>query len=267
MTVQQKQSTEAVLQSITAPEPLKGVPSGTGLETIGKKLPVSVKITTSKGEKIAAVTWKLAEVSYNAASLDAQKFDITGTVTLPEGVVNTDNIPLQTAISIEVKAYEPKVASADKNKILGLADGPYTTSSRINFKAVGAGMDNEAPKKGDTRYIPESWSVVNSYKWEKAPFTASFGMAKPGNYTLSVVFKQQKYDGNAWADTGSKDTKSIAFSISASGTPTATPDPSVSPAVNTGDDNPIGMLVGLLGGAGAAIAALAGLLIYRRKKK
>jgi uncharacterized protein YgiM (DUF1202 family) len=38
-------------------------------------------------------------------------------------------------------------------------------------------------------------------------------MARPGYFTLSVVFKQQKYDIDDWEDTGSTDIQKISFTV------------------------------------------------------
>jgi hypothetical protein len=215
------------------------------------------------------VTWDLAAASYDPASKAAQNFTVTGQVTLPNGVVNSENLSLGVAVNVSVGAYTGKIADPAQNQITGIA-ATYTTSSRISFTAVGAGMDNSAPQTGDTRYVPESWSVVNSYSWDKAPYTASFGMAKAGSYTLSVSFKQQKYNGSAWADTGVSDKKSVSFTVTQSDvTPTSVPGQSLTPAaqktaVNTGDDTPIGALIILLV---AAVAVIAGIVVYRGKKK
>ena len=56
-------------------------------------------------------------------------------------------------------------------------------------------MDNNSPKKGDIRYVPLNWTVINTNAWDKAPYTACFGLSKSGDYTLKVVFQQQQYNG------------------------------------------------------------------------
>lgn len=55
-------------------------------------------------------------------------------------------------------------------------------------------MNNESPKKGDTRYLPGSWKITETRTWDAAPYTATFRVSKAGQYTLSVTFKQQKYN-------------------------------------------------------------------------
>ena len=78
-------------------------------------------------------------------------------------------------------------------------NGVYTTQSKISFTAVGAGMDNNSPKKGDIRYVPLNWTVINTNAWSKAPYTACFGLSKSGDYTLKVVFQTAAVQ---WQKTG-----------------------------------------------------------------
>ena len=75
-------------------------------------------------------------------------------------------------------------------------------------------MDNTSPRKGDTRYVPLHWTVINTNTWNGAPYTASFGLAQSGDYTLKVSFMLQQYNGNGWADMDQYDTKQVPFSIS-----------------------------------------------------
>jgi hypothetical protein len=269
VTVAEKENTSAVLQSVTNPSAITGLANGTAKDVSSLKLPSTVVISTSKGEMNASVAWDVSSAAYDPTSAKAQNFTVSGSITLPDGVVNSNNLSLSVSVNVSVAAYSGKIADPAQNQITGIS-GTYTTASRISFTAVGAGMDNDNPKSGDTRYVPKSWSVVNSYSWDKAPYTASFGMAKAGTYTLSVVFNQQKYNGTSWADTGVSDKRSVSFTVTQSDvTPTSVPGQSLTPAaqknaVNTGDDTPIAALVLLLA---AAVAVIVGIVVYRNKKK
>lgn len=68
----------------------------------------------------AAVSWNVKEASYKQSSTDAQKFTVSGTVTLPSGVDNDNKISLATSVEVSVNAYSAKVASAENNKITGI---------------------------------------------------------------------------------------------------------------------------------------------------
>ena len=73
-----------------------------------------------------------------------------GTVALPDGVTNPDNLSLVVSVNVTVSRGSI-VSDAGNNSITGISsDGNYTTETKITFTAVGAGMDIENPIKGDT---------------------------------------------------------------------------------------------------------------------
>ncbi len=260
------------LVKINQPSEITGLSNATPKDAKSLKLPSAVTIETTNGKEKAAVSWDVKNCSYNVKSTEQQTFTVKGTVTLPNGVQNPDNVSLHTYVKVSVKAYSPKLASADNNQITGISvNGGYTTQSRISFTAVGAGMNNTSPRKGDTRYVPLNWTVINTNSWDRAPYTGTFGLAQSGDYTLSVVFKQQKFDGSNWTDTGERDTKKVAFSVTKAKTKSTNPGVDLTPvpksnrrsAVKTGDDtNVLPFVIALVVAAGC----VAGVVIYRKKK-
>ena len=259
----------AVLTKIQQPAAVTGLANGTKKDASSLKLPSTVVIETTEGSMKAAVSWNVKEASYKQSSTDAQKFTVSGTVTLPSGVDNDNKISLATSVEVSVNAYSAKVASAENNKITGIdVNGVYTTQTKISFTAVGAGMDNNSPKKGDTRYVPQSWTVINTNVWNAAPYTASFGLAQSGDYTLKVAFVQQQYDGSSWKATGTMDTRQVSFSIAkakvtAPGT-NLTPAANRKSSVKTGDNTPILPFVCILI---IAAGASGGVVFYKKKNK
>ena len=259
----------AVLTKIQQPAAVTGLANGTKKDASSLKLPSTVVVETTEGSMKAAVSWNVKEASYKQSSTDAQKFTVSGTVTLPSGVDNDNKISLATSVEVSVNAYSAKVASAENNKITGIdANGVYTTQTKISFTAVGAGMDNNSPKKGDTRYVPQSWTVINTNVWNAAPYTASFGLAQSGDYTLKVAFAQQQYDGSSWKATGTMDTRQVSFSIAkakvtAPGT-NLTPAANRKSSVKTGDNTPILPFVCILI---IAAGAIGGVVFYKKKNK
>ena len=264
------------LTGIKKPSDITDIPNGTEKSQKALKLPSTVKITTTKGEQKAKVKWDVKGSSYNPASVDRQTFNVKGTVTLPDGVKNPDNISTVIAVSITVNAYKGTEVKESENKITGIdANGKYDTNSKITFTAVGAGMNNESPKKGDTRYLPGSWKITETRTWDAAPYTATFRVSKAGQYTLSVTFKQQKYNGSKWENTGSESSQKVTFKVSQAATvttaATATPKPKPTvtgtnkkSAVQTGDNTPVMTFVIILV---AAVACIGGVVVYKRKKK
>lgn len=261
--------TSVKLIGIQAPDEITGIGNGTEKSAAALKLPETVIITTSNGEMKANVSWDVKGCSYDPASSDVQSFNVKGTVTLPSGIENPDGIDLLTSVKVTVDGRAAKIADPAANQITGIAaDGKYTTETKISFTAVGAGMDNAAPRTGDTRYLPLKWNVLEDRTWDKAPYAATFRMGQSGNYALKVTFNEQKYDGNSWVNTGTQDTKQVNFSVSAAqiltGTPTPTADPNKKNAVATGDNSVIMPFVIILI---LAVLCIAGIVVYRKRKK
>ena len=260
----------ATITKIQQPSAVSGLPNGTKKSASSLNLPSAVVIETTAGNMKAAVSWNVKGASYRQSATDEQNFTVSGTITLPDGVDNDNNLNLATSIDVNVKAYSPKIASAENNTITGIEyNGVYTTQSKIPFTAVGAGMDNTSPRKGDTRYEPKSWTVLNNtLGWDAAPYTASFGLAKSGDYTLKVNFEQQKYDGNSWQPTNTTDTRQVSFSITKANVtaPGANLTPAISKtgAVKTGDSTQILPFICILI---IAAGAIGGVVFYKKKNK
>ena len=245
------------------------VANGVAKSAEGLKLPSTVKISTNKGDMNASVKWDVKGCAYNPNSTESQKFSVKGNVTLPDGVTNPDNLNLVVSVNITT-SRGPIVSSASDNTITGISsDGAYTTETKITFTAVGAGMDITNPIKGDVRYQPLYWEVLESRSFDSAPYSATFRMGKNGSYTLTVTYNQQKFDGSNWVNTGTQDTKQVSFNVSTSPNQTLTPaadrtDANKKNAVKTGDNTPIVPFVIILV---VAIVLIAGILVYRNKKK
>lgn len=258
------------LTGIKKPSDIKDLPNGTQKNQKALKLPGTVTITTTKGEQKASVKWDVKGSSYDPSSTERQIFNVKGTVTLPDGVKNPNKISTVIAVSVTVNGYQGTDASASDNKITGIdPDGKYDTNTKITFTAVGAGMDNTSPKKGDTRYQPKSWKITETRTWDAEPYTATFRVSKPGEYTLKVTFGQQKYDGSSWKDTGTQSESTVTFKVSQAEVLTATPSPAVTQtnqksAVQTGDNTPIMTFVIILI---VAVVCIGGILVYRKKKR
>lgn len=260
----------ATITKIQQPAAVSGLPNGTEKSASSLNLPSAVVIETTAGNMKAAVSWNVKGSSYRQSATEEQNFTVSGTITLPDGVDNDNNLNLTTSIDVNVKAYSPKIASAENNIITGIDyNGVYTTQSKISFTAVGAGMDNTSPRNGDTRYEPKSWTVLNNtLGWDAAPYTASFGLAKSGDYTLKVNFEQQKYDGNSWQPTNTTDTRQVSFSVTKANVtaPGADLTPAISRtgAVKTGDSTQILPFICILI---IAAGAIGGVVFYKKKNK
>ena len=155
----------AVLTKIQQPAAVTGLANGTKKDAASLKLPSTVVVETTEGSMKAAVSWNVKETSYKQSSTDAQKFTVSGTVTLPSGVDNDNKISLATSVEVSVNAYSAKVASAENNKITGIdVNGVYTTQTKISFTAVAQqqydGSSWKATGTTDTRQV--SFSIAKA---------------------------------------------------------------------------------------------------------
>ena len=261
---------EVKLTGITKPSQITGLANGTKKSAKALKLPETVVISTTNGKMKASVKWDVNGSSYDPDSTDAQTFTVKGTVTLPSGVTNPDQISTIVSAKVSVNGRSAVLADPSGNTIAGIdPNAAYTTATKITVTANGAGMNNTDPGTGDTRYIPASWKVLEERKWEQAPYSATFRMAKAGSYTMTVVFNQQKYDGSNWVNTGAQDAKQVNFNVSQADGQDLTPaanrtDVNQKNAVRTGDNTPIMTFVIILV---VAVICIIGVVVYRKKKK
>ena len=258
------------LLEVQKPSAVKDVKNGAEKSAKGLGLPSTVTITTTEGKMKAKVKWNVEDCAYDRSLKEAQNFTVKGKISLPEGVSNPNEVSLSTSVKVSVKAaYVPKIPDPSNNKITGISSEGYTTQSKISFEAFGAGMENTSPRAGDVRYEPQKWKVINTNSWQGAPYSATFGITKAGNYTLKVLFERQKYNGNEWVAEGENDTKQVNFSIAQGETVTPTPsaqqkNPDKKSAVETGDTTAIMPFVIILI---VAVICIAGVVVYKKKKK
>lgn len=92
------------LTSITAPAAIKDVVNGTAPTPVALGLPSTVVMVTDGGNVNAPVTWNIADSGYDPAVKTEQNFTVTGTVDLPTGIANPNNLALSTSINVTVLA-------------------------------------------------------------------------------------------------------------------------------------------------------------------
>lgn len=87
------------LLNIQPPAAITELANGTAKTAAALGLPATVELVTDAGSVNANVT------SYDPSAKTAQTFTVTGTVTLPEGVPNPNNVALTTDINITINAF------------------------------------------------------------------------------------------------------------------------------------------------------------------
>ena len=158
------------------------------------------------------------------------------------------------AADVTVTATYKDGPSPAYNTITGIENGGlYLKNTTLTFTAIGNGMDNTNPNPGDYRYRPVSYQVSGvPGNWDKAPYTTSMSITAAGDYTLTVTYAKDVFDGSTWKADGTYDTKTFTFKVSNN----------IAPA--TGDSSPI---VPLIVTAVIALLIIAGVIIAMRKRK
>ena len=143
--------------------------------------------------------WSDGQNTYNAG---AELTNIAGNITF-------------TAIW-EAKAPEhvPVVPDPANSTVSGIKSGSvFTVGDKPSFEVKGAGMDNNAPGKGDVRYVPSDWTAGNNTAtWQNGPYKGTLDLGK-GDYTLQINLKKQVYDGAQWTADGTTASIKINFTI------------------------------------------------------
>ena len=105
--------------------------------------------------------------------------------------------------------------------------------STITF--LGVGMNNNAPKLGDVRYVPASWKLDKEVSWAGAPYTATFMVAAPGNAELVTVYRREFYNGTEWMADGK--TMSVSTALTVEAAPVQDDEEATDNEDVTGNDN------------------------------
>ncbi|GFZ94672.1 hypothetical protein GCM10008018_46300 [Paenibacillus marchantiophytorum] len=106
---------------------------------------------------------------------------------------------------------------------------PSTTAvgQKVTLETSGDLQSMTKPEAGDERFIASSWSSTEAGKSGAFSVTdavysySDYTPQSPGNYTVTVMFTKQKWDGGAWVDTTTTDTKTAIVTVNGDATPSA----------------------------------------------
>lgn len=158
------------------------------------------------------------------------------------------------AAKVTVTATYKDGPSPDYNEIQNIVSGgEYLKGQTITFTAVGNGMGNNNPNPGDYRYRPTGYQIGSvSGNWSNYPYTTSMAINAVGEYTLTVNYSKDVFDGNNWVADGTYDSKSVTFYVVNA------------LSVQTGDSSPI---IPLIIAAVAALLVIVVLMVVRVKRR
>nr|WP_244999149.1 LamG-like jellyroll fold domain-containing protein [Paenibacillus aceris] len=125
------------LMSITAPAAITGVNNGTAKTADALGLPKTVSMVTDAYSVDGNVTWNVDASSYDPTVKTAQTFTVNGTVALPTGVENSNNVSLTTSINVTVKEA---VSASDH---ITLDKSQYIQGEAITLSYNGAALNGK----------------------------------------------------------------------------------------------------------------------------
>ncbi len=170
---------QAKLKNIATPASVTAA-NGTAKTAEALRLPSTVTIETEDTSVTTAnVNWDLDSAAYDPANKEEQNFEVSGTVTLPEGIVNTDNVPLTVTIAVTVSA------------------AGSTTPTQISNVSVFLSTPTAGFPIADFYATSQTSGVsITAQTWTPTPDDA---IVKYGtSYTASLTLKAD--DGYAFAD-------------------------------------------------------------------
>lgn len=186
---------ENVLLSITTPAAINALPNGTAKTADALKLPTTVTASTTGGSINVIVEWNVAASSYDPSVKTTQTFTVDGTVTLPENVVNTNEVPLTLSIQVTV-------------------DAAPVTKTALAAKIATAKALNSA------YYTQSSWSIMQS------------ALTEAERLNSDVNATQAEVDAALSALTEAINSLKAAMTPTPTPIPTPTPDPVKEPVLD-----------------------------------
>lgn len=208
--------------------------SGGGSYTKGETINLTANYPAS-GKVFAG--WKVTSENASVAASDRYYSSIT----MP-------------AANVTVEATYKDGPSPDYNEIQGIVSGgEYLKGTQLSFTAVGNGMSNTNPNPGDYRYRPSGYQIGSvTGSWSNAPYTITMRIDAAREYTLTVTYVKDVFDGNSWVSDGTTASKSVNFYVVNA------------LSVQTGDNSPI---IPLVAAAAVALIVIILLVVFRRRRR
>ncbi|MDD3230396.1 MAG: X2-like carbohydrate binding domain-containing protein [Oscillospiraceae bacterium] len=176
--------TDKILVSITAPTAITGLPNGIAKTASAFGLPTTVILVTDNGNVSASVTWDIASCSYDVSSTHAQTFTVSGTVTLPEGVVNTNSVSLATSVNVTVNAAS--VTYAEISPVTGSFDSNPANQADVQTTVTwGDATGITDVKAGGSSIGAGNYNILGNVLTIKKEYLAA---QATGSLTLTVEF-------------------------------------------------------------------------------
>ncbi|USK36718.1 carbohydrate-binding protein (plasmid) [Bacillus sp. F19] len=151
---------EKKLNSITAPADIDAA-IGTAKTADALGLPKTVDLVTDSGSLNgkAKVTWNVDASDYDPTVKTVQTFTVNGTVTLPTGVANPNNVPLTTSIRVTANRIPVGTAAVTASSIYNASFTPDKV-----FDGIGQAVNGEWASKGEKNpWIQVNWTTNQTF--------------------------------------------------------------------------------------------------------
>ncbi|MCJ8011502.1 S-layer homology domain-containing protein [Paenibacillus sp. KQZ6P-2] len=147
------------LNSITAPADITEGKIGSAKTADGLELPERVSLDTDEGWGFADVSWNVDASNYDPAVKTVQTFTVNGTVTLPTGVANPNNVPLTTSIRVTVNKIPVWTDAVTASSYYNADHSPDKAFDGIIFKP-----GSEWASKGEQNpWIQVNWTTNQTF--------------------------------------------------------------------------------------------------------
>ncbi|WP_314587973.1 glycosyl hydrolase family 95 catalytic domain-containing protein [Paenibacillus terrigena] len=190
---------DSELKSITVPAEITGLTNGTAKTAAALGLPSHVVMNTSTGNANANVTWNVEASSYDPAVKSEQTFTVEGTVILPEGVDNPNNVVLITSIRVTVLRAStipqstltaaPQVSPGQTFDVtMGLSNVTqnvyqeiYAQDLTFHYDPVNLKLDSVTSRKDGFEIIDQKESVLGHIRIVAASVGGNQGVSAQGD--------------------------------------------------------------------------------------
>lgn len=192
----QHTGTDKKLTGITQPDPITGIASGAAKTADGLHLPPTVTLVTDGGSVSASVAWDMNSCAYDPTHTSEQSFTVSGTVLLPTGVVNPNNVPLQVSIGVTIGASSGGNSGKTVSGFESLTDAVKNQTAAIGTVISSLNL----PQKLKVAADGISGLYVRVSNWICSTFNSSV-FSKAGTYIFTPVLDNTYHD-SGYVDSG-----------------------------------------------------------------
>lgn len=181
------------ITGITAPAPITGVANGTAKTAEALGLPKTVELVTDTAESLNAnVTWDVNASSYDPSLQTGQTFTVNGTVTLPDGIENPNNVALTTSISVTVlpgsapqatlTSQQQVIAGEALDLTMGLSNVTQSEFKRIHAKELTLTYDSANMELGTVTSLVDGLKVIDQKETEPGHIRIILASLNPNGF-------------------------------------------------------------------------------------